>query len=75
MPPLAERQLHRLTHWPRRSRTDQERDTPQVWFDYSFPGMKGTDDMMTLLVCLDFESSAIESANVVGKGAVDYGIK
>ncbi|CAK0788952.1 unnamed protein product [Prorocentrum cordatum] len=48
---------------------------PAVWFDYSFPGMKGTDDMMTLLVCLDFESSAIESANVVGKGAVDYGIK
>ena len=91
MPPLPERQLHRLTHWPYRSwckacvvgggreevhtRTDQERDTPQVWIDYSFPGMKGTDDVMTLLVCLDFESTAIESANVLEKGTVEYGIK
>ncbi|CAK0903822.1 unnamed protein product [Prorocentrum cordatum] len=47
----------------------------RVWIDYSFPGMKGTDDVMTLLVCLDFGSSAIESANVMEKGAVDYGIK
>ncbi|CAK0792935.1 unnamed protein product [Prorocentrum cordatum] len=51
------------------------RDAPQVCIDYSFPGMKGTDDVMTLLVCLDFDSSAIESANVMEKGAVDYGVK
>ncbi|CAK0835766.1 unnamed protein product, partial [Prorocentrum cordatum] len=52
-----------------------ERDAPQVWIDYSFPGMKGTGDAMTLLVCLDFESSAIESASVMEKGTVEYGIK
>eukprot|EP00959_Pyramimonas_sp_CCMP1952_P182948 3825775-Pyramimonas_sp.AAC.1 len=50
MPPLAKRQLPRLTHWPHRSRckaravgggreevrarTDQERGAPHVWIDY-----------------------------------------
>eukprot|EP00959_Pyramimonas_sp_CCMP1952_P230191 4812554-Pyramimonas_sp.AAC.1 len=29
---------------------------------------------MTLLICLDFESSAFESANVMEKGAADCGI-
>eukprot|EP00959_Pyramimonas_sp_CCMP1952_P464396 9486532-Pyramimonas_sp.AAC.1 len=30
---------------------------------------------MTRLVCLDFESSATESANVMGEGKVDCGVE
>eukprot|EP00959_Pyramimonas_sp_CCMP1952_P422342 8847370-Pyramimonas_sp.AAC.2 len=81
MPPLAERQLHRLTHWPCHSRrkacfagggreevrrgTDQERDAPRVWIDFSFPGTRGADGATTPPALLDFEPTAIESADAM----------
>ena len=57
-----------------RARTDRERVAPQVWVDYLSPGVKGANGGMTPRECLDFESTAIESANVVDKGTAEYSI-
>ena len=39
------------------------------------PGVKDTNDVMTLRECLDFESTATESARVVDKGTGECVIK
>ena len=52
-----------------------QRGAPRARIDYSLPGAKNTNNAMALLVRLDFESTAIESADVMGEGTVDCGTK